>query len=128
MVYLDTSVVLAHLRAEDVAPPEALWEEELVASRLVEYETFSRLHAQGRGASHGDAAREVLRRVGLLDLVEPVVGRAAEPFPVPVRTLDALHLACMVFLTEQGVPVRLATYDRRLTKAAGALGIELYPL
>lgn len=128
MTYLDTSVALAHLLAEDVAPPEALWEESLVASRLLEYETFSRLHATGRTATHGDAAREILRRVALVDLVEPVLGRAAEPFPVPVRTLDALHLASMLFLAEQGVGLRLASYDRRLADAASALGIDPYPL
>jgi hypothetical protein len=120
--------VLAHLRAEDVQPPVRLWDESLVASRLLHYETFSRLHAQGRGETHGGLARELLRRVALLELVEPVVGRAAQPFPVPVRTLDALHLASMVFLVEQGVEVRLASYDRRLSAAAEAAGIGVYPL
>lgn len=121
-------MVLAHLRAEDVAPPERLWEETLVSSRLLQYETLSRLHAQGRGETHGESARQVLARVGLLELVDHVVARSAEPFPVAVRTLDALHLASVLFLVEQGVRVRLASYDRRLLSAAEALGIDLYPL
>lgn len=128
MVYLDTSVALAHLRAEDVRPPDALWDESLVASRLLEYETLSRLHAQGRSTTHGDAARDLLGHVAMLELVQPVIGRAAEPHPVGVRTLDALHLASMQFLLEQGVDLRLASYDLRLSQAAEALGIESYPL
>lgn len=35
MVYLDTSVVLAHLLAENRSPPDHLWREPLVASRLL---------------------------------------------------------------------------------------------
>jgi hypothetical protein len=36
VIYLDTSVALAHLLAEDCAPPESIWQEVLVASRLFE--------------------------------------------------------------------------------------------
>ena len=128
MVYLDSSVALAHIGDEERAPPESLWGESLVSSRLLEYEILARLNAAGRGASHGDVARELVRRVALLEMIEPVLGRAAQPFPVPVRTLDALHLASMAFLREQGVPVSLASYDRRLSAAAEALGIGSYPL
>jgi len=51
--------------------------------------------------------------------------RALEPFPVPVRTLDALHLASIEFLREQAQTVELATYDRRLITAAKSLRIPL---
>jgi len=37
--------------------------------------------------------------------------RALELFPVGVQTLDALHLASLTFLQEQGQRVTLATYD-----------------
>jgi predicted nucleic acid-binding protein len=128
MVYLDTSVALAHLRAEDVRPPDALWDESLVSSRLIVYEMLARLHAAGKGETHGEAAREILARVALLELIEPIVGRAAEPFPVPLRTLDALHLASILFLKGQGIEARLATYDRRLAAGAEAVGIRTFPL
>ena len=55
MIYLDTSVALAHLLAEDRAPPDALWHESLIASRLLEYEMWNRLHARRLGRSHGEA-------------------------------------------------------------------------
>jgi hypothetical protein len=50
--------------------------------------------------------------------------RALEPFPLPVRTLDALHLATAVFLNAEGEPVRLASYGARMLAAAHALGID----
>ena len=128
MIYLDTSVVLAQLLAEDRCPPAALWKEPLVASRLVEYELWTRLNARGLAASHGEAARRLLERLAILELVPNVLARALEPFPAPVRTLDALHLASIAFLRGRGADVALATYDERMLSAARALGFPLAPL
>ena len=128
MIYLDTSVLLAQLLAEDRHPPESLWAEPLIASRLLEYETWCRLNAAGYAASHGDTARQLLSRTSLIELSPSVLQRALEPFPRPVRTLDALHLASIHFLTEQRLRARLATYDQRLAETAHAMGIELFDL
>lgn len=126
MIYLDTSVALAHLLAEDRRPPPALWEEELVASRLVEYELWTRIHARDLTRSHGDLARLLLARLAFLELHPEVLERATRPFPVPVRTLDALHLASMTFLRERGRDVTLATYDLRMREAATAMGVPAW--
>ena len=128
MIYLDTSVALAHLLAEDREPPAALWEEDLVASRLLTYELWARLHARDLAGSHGDAARQLVARVGLLELTPVVLERALHPFPAPVRTLHALHLASVSFLTERGLDVALATYDERMQAAAEAMSLRTYPL
>ena len=128
MIYLDTSVLLAQLLAEDRCPPASLWAEPLIASRLLEYEIWVRLNAVGCAASHGDAARELLARTSLIELSPLVLQRALEPFPRPVRTLNALHLASMHFLAEQRLHPRLASYDQRLVEAAQAMGIELFDL
>jgi len=125
MIYLDTSVALAHLLGESRAPRAELWSERLVSSRLLEYELWTRLHRYGFAGSHGEAARDLLGRVALLRLERPVLMRALAPFPVPVRTLDALHLASMGFLLEQGQSVALATYDSGMEQAALALGWEV---
>jgi predicted nucleic acid-binding protein len=128
VIYLDTSVAVAQLLAEDRIPPEALWMEPLIASRLLEYELWVRMHARDLGRSHGDEVRALLSRVAMVELAPPVLARALEPFPSPVRTLDALHLASLEFLRQQGQAVELATYDERLRTAAGALRIPLYAL
>jgi predicted nucleic acid-binding protein len=123
VIYLDTSVALAHLLAEDREPPASLWRQPLVSSRLLEYELWTRLNARRLAASHGETARRLVERLAILELVPNVLARALEPFPAAVRTLDALHLASMDFLRERGVKVELATYDERL--AAGARSIDI---
>lgn len=126
MIYLDTSVVLAQLLSEDRRPPPSLWSEVLVSSRLLEYELWTRLHARGLESTHGDAARELIARLAFVELTPVVLARALEPFPRPVRTLDALHLASVEFLRGLRQPVRLASYDRRLNEAADALGVQRF--
>lgn len=128
MIYVDTSVVLAQLLAEDRRPPVSLWTSSLVTSRVTEYETWVRLNGRGLASSHGEAARELLARLALIELAPPVLARALEPFPAPVRTLDALHLASIALLRERRLSVRLATYDARMRVAAEALGIPMEPL
>jgi hypothetical protein len=51
-----------------------------------------------------------------------------KPFPVPVRTLDALHLATMAFLRNHGQAIEPASCDARLLAAARALQIPTRPL
>ncbi|HEX6589815.1 MAG TPA: type II toxin-antitoxin system VapC family toxin [Longimicrobiales bacterium] len=126
MIYVDTSVVLAQLFAEDRIPPAALWRESLVSSRLLEYELWTRMRARRVPAQGVDAARDLLGRIALLDLSRELVARVIEPFPAPLRTLDALHLASAHFLAGQGIDVRIATYDERMVTAAKAMGFELY--
>jgi predicted nucleic acid-binding protein len=128
VIYLDTSVALAHLLAEDRHPPDTLWDETLVSSRLLEYEAWIRVNGRGLGASHGELLRALLSRVALVELVPPVLARALEPYPVPVRTLDALHLATMEWLRAQGQAVALASYDERLLASARSLGLTVHSI
>ncbi len=128
MIYLDTSVVLAQLLAEDRTPPDEIWQEPLISSRLLDYETWNRLHARGLAKSHGQLARDLLQRIAFLELAPPVLARAREPFPLPVRTLDAMHLASLDFIRGQGQDVRLASYDDRMTAAARRLGVSVIAL
>jgi predicted nucleic acid-binding protein len=128
VIYLDTSVALAHLLAEDQRPPADLWNEELVCSRLLEYELWNRLHARRLAGSHADVARLLMARLAWLELLPRVLERALQPFPAPVRTLDALHLASISFLRERGKDVTLATYDKAMARAAGAMRIPVRKL
>jgi hypothetical protein len=128
VIYLDTSVALAHLLAEDRSPPEVLWRQPLICSRLIEYEIWTRIHARKLARSHGDEIRALLSRIALIELAPPVLARALEPFPKPVRTLDALHLASMDFLQKQGQSLTLASYDDRLIDVARALKFAIYKI
>lgn len=128
MIYVDTSVVLAHLLGEDRSPPTSMWSESLISSRLLEYEAWTRIYAMNLSGTHAEPLRLLLGRIALVELTRPVLTRALEPFPVPVRTLDALHLASIDFLRRQNQDVALATYDQRMLKAAERIGIAILHL
>jgi predicted nucleic acid-binding protein len=128
VIYLDTSVALAHLLAEDRRPPDDLWSEELWSSRLLEYELWNRIHGRDLTRSHGDHVRLMIARVSLVELAPAVLTRALQPFPVPARTLDALHLATACYLQDKGADVRVATYDKRLAGVAEGIGLALHPV
>ena len=57
-----------------------------------------------------------------------VLARALEPWPVSLRTLDALHLASIEFLRSHRQDVTVASYDSRFIAAAQSLSIPLFPL
>ncbi len=125
MTYLDTSVALAELFAEDRRPPDELWKAQLVSSRMIEYELWTRVNARGAARTHGEAVRGLLARVSLVELAPTVLARALEPFPIAVRTLDTLHLATVHFLAARHQQIALATYDERMRACAERMGIEL---
>jgi predicted nucleic acid-binding protein len=127
MIYMDTSVALAYLLAEDRHPADAFWAESIVSSRLLEYELWTRINARNLGRSHGEAVRALLARVALLELAPSVLTRALEPFSAPVRTLDALHLASADFLRKQGQTIELASYDDRMLDAARRMALPISP-
>ncbi len=129
MIYVDSSVLLAELFAEDRSPTPAFWALGLVSSRLLEYEVWTIVNGRRLRESYGDAARALLGRVELLDLTSLVLNRALEPFPVPLRTLDALHVASADYVrAAMRERVDVASYDRRLTDAARAVGLPIYDL
>lgn len=126
MIYLDSSVALAHLLAEERSPPHEIWQQPLISSRLLEYEVWTRIHARQLAESHGQETRALIARLAFIELAPFVLARALEPFPTPVRTLDALHLASIEFLRVRQQRVEILSYDERLLAAARALEIPLY--
>lgn len=123
MIYLDSSVLIAHLLAEDRRPPASLWDSPLASSRLLEVEAWTALHARGK-ADLGERLWLLLARLSLLEMEEPVLERATQPFPMSVRALDAIHLATAEYLRGLGEDVSIATYDARMAAAARTMNFE----
>jgi PIN domain len=128
VIYIDSSVTLAHLLLEPRSPPASLWNGPLVSSQLLEYEVWNRIHAYGLGRSHANEAQALLMRVDLIEMTATVLARALEPFPTPIRTLDALHLCTIEYVRNRRQTVELASYDNRLLATARALGISVAAL
>lgn len=125
ILYVDTSVVLAALLAEDRRPAPDFWQTRLISSRLLEFETWTRLDAERAPEDVVEAARLLVGCTDLVEMTPMILTRALEPFPVRVRTLDALHLATAAYLSTQGMRFRLATYDVRLSEAARSIGLRV---
>lgn len=93
--------------------------------------TLDRLRLAGRASdSELAAAREaVLDALSLLETIEitpAVLARAAEPFPVQIRTLDAIHLAAALLWREASEEtITVATHDATLSLAARASGFDV---
>jgi len=124
-IYLDTSVLLARVQAEGRQPPDGFFEQQLVSSRLIEYEAWSRVHARRLAETAGVVVDKLLARVHMVELAPPVLRFVKEPWPTPVRALDALHLSTLRHLVAEGLSVELASYDDRMSRAAEALGLPL---
>lgn len=128
MIYLDSSVVLSHLLAENRFVPKSIWDQALVSSRLLAYEVWNRIHARGLTHSHERITRALIGRVRMLELEATVLARALEPFPEAIATLDGLHLASIESLRAQGQEIELASFDKRMVTCAQALGIAILAL
>jgi predicted nucleic acid-binding protein len=128
VTYIDSSVALAYVLAEVRMPAQDFWDSTLVSSQLLAYEVWNRLQKGRPTRTIEDDPRALLSGIELIDLSEVVLARALEPWPVPIRTLDALHLATADYLQGQGESIDLASYDGRLIAAAQAIGIPIAAL
>ena len=84
MIYLDTSVALAALLSEPRRPADDFWEGEMVSSRLLTYELWTRVHARGLAKRLAEPVRALTDGLLLLELTDEVLARTLEPFPVAV--------------------------------------------
>jgi predicted nucleic acid-binding protein len=134
IAYLDTSALLRLVLREQGALDELRSLEAFVASELIAVEslrTIDRLRLQGalsveEAASRRETALEWLEAVDLVLLQPSILARASEPFPVPLGTLDALHLStALVWRDRTRQALFIATHDRDLALAARSFGFEV---
>lgn len=122
--YLDTSGFLKLVRSEpessalraDIAGGDAL-----VSSALLLVEGRRAAARYGRLALA--RARSALATITLLPLDDATLEGAADLEPAELRSLDALHLAAALGLGAE--LARFYCYDRRLSAAAAALGLDV---
>jgi len=134
IAYIDTSALLRIVLREPGALDELRTCSGLVSSELTAIEsarTIDRLRLQGSLTTEEAAARlrtvnEWLEAIDLVLLRTPVLSRASEPMPMPLGTLDALHLAtALIWRDRMGALTTLATHDTVLGLAARAFGFDV---
>jgi uncharacterized protein len=126
VIYLDSAAVvkLVHAEAESQALRDWLSDRSSlgwVSSVLVEVET---VRALARHAPEAVSRLPPIFDLMLLVEIRPEVRAFAQTvMPPAVRTLDAIHLATALRMSDQ--LTSLVTYDRRLADAAVAAGLTV---
>ena len=132
VAYLDSSVLLRHILLGEEPIRHALEFPRVVSSELIEIECRRVLHRCRLTGELTDetltVARErldeVLAGIDLLEMSRQIKQRAMDPFPVNVRTLDALHVATALMVGEDAGGVALFSHDEGMNRCARSLGIN----
>lgn len=122
--YLDSSalVKLVVVEAESSALRRYLrGTERQVSSYLAIVEVMRAVRHLGPAAIR--QAGEILRRIALISIDESLLNQAASLDPPNIRTLDAIHLVTALSLGAELSEV--VTYDSRMARAAGGLGLDV---
>jgi len=131
IAYIDTSALLRIVLREAGALEDLRAYDSLVSSELIAVEsarTIDRLRIQGsltaaEAAERIRAANDWLEAVDLVLLRPAVLSRASEPMPLPIGTLDGIHLAtALIWRDRMGPLPEVATHDTTLGAAARAFG------
>ena len=134
IAYLDTSALLRVVLREAGALDGLRMYDGLVSSELIAVEsarTIDRLRTQGaltmdEAAERIALANEWLEAVNLVLLRPPVLSRASDPMPMPLGTLDAIHLASALIWRDRVGPLpQLVTHDAALGAAARSFGFDV---
>ncbi len=132
VAYLDASVLLRHILLGEEPIRHALEFPRVVSSELIEIECRRVLHRCRLAGELTDEALtvarerldEVLAGIDLLEMSRQIKQRAMGPFPVNVRTLDALHVATALMVGEDAGGVALFSHDEGMNRCARSLGIN----
>jgi predicted nucleic acid-binding protein len=137
IAYIDTSVVLRIVFQEPHQLEEWLSIRTPIASELIVVEVRRSLDRVWlrKALTEDDFARKAAEAEAILaaiihtELDRHVLDRAAERFPTPLGTLDAVHLATALRLRDSKSaderPAFFATHDLSLARAARAVGFEV---
>ena len=131
VAYLDSSVLLRHILLGEEPIRHALALPRVVSSELIEIECRRVLHCCRLAGELTDeslaAARErldaVLAGMDLLEMTKQIKQRAMDPFPVIIRTLDALHVSTALMVADTVDEIALFSHDRGMNLCARSLGL-----
>jgi predicted nucleic acid-binding protein len=133
-LYLDTSVILASLLEGNDRLTQIPADTDLASSRLLWVETrrvLERCLRTGVLSPHQvvqarQAFEETAQGIIQLRISEAVLRRAEESFPLPIRTLDAIHLStALAWAADANLSdFELWTFDQQFNQCAAAMGIR----
>ena len=137
IAYVDSSVLLRFILDQPDPLTDILQYDGRVTSSVTEVECLRGVEsAKWRGLLSGEEAADrrrivyaQLRRMRRLPVSLSVIRRAGEPCSLPVKSLDALHLASALIVRDREAPgLVFATHDRQLGRLAAALDMPVVGL
>lgn len=137
IAYVDSSVILRFVLEQPDPLMELLDFDSRVTSYLTEVECMRAVEAarqrrQLSAEESGDRRRAAFAHLRRMRRVLPslsILRRAGEPYPLPLRSLDAIHLATALTLRDRGVAdLVFATHDRQLARVALSMDLEVLGL
>ena len=126
LLYLDSSAIVKLVSNEKETPALITLlrkNPDTVSSVLARVEVKRAVRRVGNPHDLVVRADQVLERIALLKLDDPVLWKAAALVPAELRSLDAIHLAAAVSVRTH--LDAFVTYDARLGKAAESLGFKM---
>lgn len=134
IAYVDASVVARFVLLQPDRLSELTAFDGRVTSLLAEVECLRAIDKARLAGEIGDdevvrrrqAVFAQLRRTQCIMPSRSILARAGESFPVPLKALDAIHLATALQWRERRAPeLVFATHDPQLGRAASALGFPV---
>ena len=132
--YVDSSVLLRFILEQPDPLEELLRYDDRVTSLVAEVECMCAIDMarergdleSGEAADRRGVAHAHLRGMRRVLPSLSILRRAGQPLLVPLRALDAIHVATAVVYRERRAPeLVFATHDRQQARAAAALGFEV---
>lgn len=131
--YIDSSALLRVILGESGALKAWQRISTPISSELIRVECLRTVDRARLRLSLADAEVARLReelidsieRFTLVKLDATVLGRAAEPFPTLLGTVDSIHLASATLVRDSTPELRFATHDHELAIAARSVGFKL---
>jgi predicted nucleic acid-binding protein len=124
VVYIDSSALVKLVVAEPESAALRRYlqtEPERASCALARVEVVRAVRPHGATAT--SRARQLLRRLDLIQLDDELLDGAAVLDGVVLRSLDAIHLAAAQTLGDDLAAI--VTYDERMTRAAAQLGLPV---
>jgi predicted nucleic acid-binding protein len=137
IAYVDSSVLLRFILGQPDPLTELLRFDLRITSSLADVECLravesARLRGLLTAEEAGDRRRiayALLRRMRRLGLSPSVLRRAGETFALPVKSLDAIHLASALIVRDRVAhDVVFATHDRYLGRLASVMDLPVIGL
>ena len=137
IVYVDSSVLMRFILDQPDPLSDLMHIETKVTSYVAEVECLRAVEsARSRGQLSNDESADrrrivyaQLRRMRRLSVSLSVLRRAGEPYPLPIKSLDAIHLASALIVREREAPdLVFATHDQKLGRLAAVMDFRVIGL